>query len=65
MTLIRDYKTAVSIGKKSVDFSLCIAALYIKAFESYSKHLGIYCCMCNVLKASPLCRFVTNFYALL
>ena len=50
MTLIRDYKTAVSIGKKSVDFSLCIAALYIKAFESYSKHLGIYCCIATFLK---------------
>ena len=65
MTLIRDYYRAVSIGEKNIDFSLCIVALYVKAFGPYSKHLGIFYCMCNVLKASLLCKFVTNFYVLL
>ena len=65
MTLMRAYKRAVSIGKKNIDFSLCIVALYIKALGPYSTHLGISYCMCNVLKASLFCKFVTNFYVLL
>ena len=37
---------------KNTDFSLCIVvALYVKAFEPYSKHLGISYCMFNFLKA--------------
>ena len=51
MTLIRDYKRAVSIGKK-LDFSLSIVALYIKSFGPCPKHLEISYCMCNFRKAS-------------
>ena len=51
--------------EKNIDFSLCIVALYVKAFGPYPKHLGISYCMCNVLKASLLCEFVTSFYVLL
>ena len=34
--LIRDYYIALSIGKKNVDFSLCIVALYVKAIWNIS-----------------------------
>ena len=47
--------------EKNIDFSLRILALYVKAIRPYPKHLGISYCMCNVLKASLLCKFVTNF----
>ena len=47
--------------KKNIDFSLFIVALYAKTLEQYPKHLGISYCMCNVLKASLLCKSVTNF----
>ena len=63
MTLIRDYQRAVSIWKKTL--IQCIVALYVKAFGPYPKHLGISYCMCNVLKASLLCKFVTNLYVFL
>ena len=55
-SLIRDYKRAVSIGKKNIDSSLSIVALYIKAFGPYPKHLEISYCTCNFLKASLLCK---------
>ena len=51
--------------EKNIDFSLCIVALHVKAFGPYPKLLGISYCMCNVLKASPLGKFVANVYVLL
>ena len=36
MTLIQNYLIAVSIGNKNIDFSLCIVALYVKAFWTIS-----------------------------
>ena len=47
--------------EKNIDFSLCIVALYVKAFRPYIKHLIISYCMCNVLKAFLSCKCVTNF----
>ena len=51
--------------EKNIDFNLCIIALYVKAFGPYPKHLRISYSMCNALKASLLCKFVTNVYVLL
>ena len=59
MTLIRDYWRALLKGK-DIEFSLCIGALYVKAFGPYPKHLGISYCMCSVLKASLLCKLLIN-----
>ena len=39
----------MSFGQKTIDFSLCIVALYVKMF--YPKQLGISSCMCISLKA--------------
>ena len=62
MTLIPDYYRGQYQLGKNIDFSLCIVALYVKTFGPYPKHLGISYCMCNFLKASLLCKFVTNFF---
>ena len=59
MTLIQDYRRAVSIGEKNIGFSLVIVALYVKAFGPYPKHLEIPYCMGNFLKASLLCKCLT------
>ena len=60
MTLIRDYKTAVSIAKKNnINFGRSIVVLYIKAFGPYPKDLEISYRMCNFLKASLLGKCLT------
>ena len=57
-------KTSVDWEKKMV--LVCASQPYtLKLFGPYPKQLGIHNSMCNFLKASLLCKFVTNFYFLL
>ena len=50
---------------KSIDFSLCAVALYVKDFGPYLNILEFLTVCAKVLKASLLCKSVTNFYVLL
>ena len=55
------YDLNARLLERSVNWhSLLIIALYVKAFRPYPKHLGISYCMCNIPKASLLCKFVRN-----